>query len=82
MNRKNLLSLHETMVVALISFPGRQASFDEIAEFIEKRNLFPIREGNITLVEQIELRTMLSKGRYHHLFENLGNGIIRFKNLD
>ncbi|WP_282127002.1 hypothetical protein [Marinifilum flexuosum] len=82
MNRKNLLSLHEAMVVALINFPDRQASFEQIAEFIEKRNLFPIREGNITLSEQIELRAIRSssKWRYHHLFEDLGEGRICLRN--
>ncbi|RXQ97413.1 hypothetical protein EO244_00560 [Ancylomarina salipaludis] len=81
MNRKNLLSLHEAMVVALITFPGRQASFEQIAEFIEKRNLFPIRRGNITLSKQIELRAIQSKGRYHHLFEDLGEDRIRLRNF-
>ncbi|MBI9056978.1 MAG: hypothetical protein JEZ01_04325 [Labilibaculum sp.] len=82
MNRKNLLSLHEAMVIALISLPSRQASFEQIEEFIEKRNLFPIRKGNIPLSKQIELRAIQSKGRYHHLFEDLGDGRICLKNSE
>lgn len=81
MNRKNLLKLHESMVIAMISFPGRQASFDQIAEFIEKRNLFPNRKGNISLSKQIELRAIHSRGRYHYLFEDLGDDQIRLRNI-
>jgi hypothetical protein len=80
MNRKNLLTLHEAMVIALISFPNRQASFEQIALFVEKRGLFPVRKGNISLSKQIELRALQSKGRYRHLFEDLGDGRIGLKN--
>jgi hypothetical protein len=39
MPRKNLLSLHEAIVVALIQLPKRTGSFQEIANLIEERNL-------------------------------------------
>lgn len=80
MPRKNLLSLHEALVVALINQPTRTASFDEIARFIEERNLCPERKGKIPLSKQVMLRATKSKGAYHHLFEELGAGFIRLKN--
>ncbi|MEI6880279.1 MAG: hypothetical protein WCK82_02895 [Bacteroidota bacterium] len=66
---KNLLSLHEAVVVILLSRKDRTATFEKIAELIEKRNLFPIRKGNISLSKQIELRTTIKSSRYKQLFE-------------
>ena len=54
---KNLLKLHEAIVVALINLENRQGSFDEIAAYIDERNLFPIRKGNISFAKQVMLRT-------------------------
>lgn len=81
MPRKNLLSLHEAMVVALINLnkPTRTASFEEIAAFIIDRNLFPERKGGISLEEQVRLRTTRSNGAYADLFEEIGEGFIRLK---
>jgi hypothetical protein len=79
MPRKNLLFLHEAIVIALINQPTRTASFDEIADFIEKRNLYLERKGNISLATQVMLRSTKSKGRYKHLFEEIGAGYIRLK---
>lgn len=78
---KNLISLHEAVVLALIKSVDRTASFEEIAQFIENRNLYPIREGNIELAKQIMLRTTQSKGAYKHLFEQMDNNTIRLRNL-
>jgi hypothetical protein len=72
MLRKSLLSLHETMVVALINMPGYTVTFEEIAAYVEKRNLFPERKGVIDLAKQMDLRALKSKGRFRHLFEDLG----------
>jgi hypothetical protein len=50
MPQKNLLKLHGAIAVALLNHPKRTLCFDAITSFIEKKNLFPIREGNIELV--------------------------------
>jgi hypothetical protein len=84
MLKKNLLSLHEAIVIALITRPARSASFKEIADFILRRNLYPIRKGNIPLEKQVMLRATKAKGAYHHLFIQEGNDVIRLKdsNID
>lgn len=69
---KNLLSLHEAIVIALIHQPIRRANFEDIASFIEARNLYPNRKGNIPLATQVMLRSTKSKGAYCHLFEQIG----------
>lgn len=82
MPRKNLISLHEAIAIALVSKPNRTASFEEIATFIEERNLCPIREGNIPLSTQVMLRSTKSKGAHHHLFEEVGTNAIRLRNYN
>lgn len=79
---KNLLRLHEAVAVVLLKMPNRTATFDEIAEAIIERDLFPIREGNISLQEQIKLRTAIKSSRYLHLFEKVGDSTIRLKDLN
>jgi hypothetical protein len=79
MPRKSQISLHEAIVIALINSPLRTASFEEIAKYIESRNLYPDRKGNITLKKQVMLRSTKSKGRYTELFEEIGAGYIRLK---
>ena len=81
MPQKNLLSLHEAIVIALINQPTRVASYEEIANFIEYRNLYPKREGNISLTTQVMLRSTKANGAYHHLFEQLENDTIKLKNI-
>ena len=80
MPRKNLLSLHEAIVIALINQPTRTASFDKIARFIEERNLYPEREGNIPLATQVMLRATKSNNAYAHLFEQADETTIRLRN--
>jgi hypothetical protein len=80
MSRKNLLSLHEAIVVALINLPTRTANFDEIAAFIESRNLFPERKGNTPLAKQVMLRSTKAKGAYKYLFHEIGAGYIKLRN--
>lgn len=82
MPRKNLLSLHEAIVIALINTKNRTATFDKIADFIIERNLYPERKGNIPLSTQVMLRSTKAQGAYHHLFEQLTENTIRLKNLD
>jgi hypothetical protein len=80
MPRKNLVSLHEAIAIALLNQPTRTASFQEIADFIEERDLCPNREGNIDLSKQVKLRYTKAKGAYNHLFEEVGNDSIRLRN--
>ncbi|NTS40778.1 hypothetical protein HRG84_07645 [Flavisolibacter sp. BT320] len=80
MLRKNLLSLHETIVMALFNQQNRQATFTTIADFIEQRNLYPIREGNISLSKQIMLRSTKAQGAYAHLFKQLDSNTIQLRN--
>ena len=81
MPRKNLLSLHEAIVIALINKPNRTASFDEIKLFIEQRELYPERKGDVDLATQVMLRSTKAKGAYKHLFEQMSNDTIRLRNL-
>lgn len=78
---KNLLTLHQAIALALLASENRTLSFSEIAAYIEIKNLFPEREGNITLEKQVMLRTTKSKGKYFYLFEQVGTDIIRLRNL-
>lgn len=78
---KNLLSLHEAIIIALININKETftASFEEIATFIEKRNLYPERKGNIDLVTQVMLRSTKSKGKYSYLFTQIDENRIKIK---
>ncbi|MCQ6959557.1 hypothetical protein [Mucilaginibacter aquariorum] len=78
---KNLLTLHEAIVLALINNDNRSGTFDDIAEFIKTRNLFPIRKEGISLSKQVMLRSTKSKKRYLYLFEEIDSNIIRLRNL-
>jgi len=77
MVHKNLLDLHEAIVVALINQPTRTASFEEIAKFIEGRKLFPYRKENIPLATQVMLLTTKANGAYQHLFEQVSENSIK-----
>lgn len=66
---KNLLKLHEAVAVVLLTKPNRVSTFEEIAQEIESRSLFPKRKRGITLAEQIRLRTSITSSQYKHLFE-------------
>ena len=79
---KNLISLHEAIVIALVNQPARTASFEEIANFIEDRNLYPKREGNISLATQVMLRSTKANGAYFHLFEQVKTDAIKLKNIE
>lgn len=78
---KNLLTLHEAIVVALINLNKENfmATFDEIAAYIEKRNLYPERKGGIDLAKQIMLRSTKSKGNYSYLFEQIDINSIKLR---
>jgi len=83
MPRKNLLSLHESIVIALINInpKTRTETFQEVEDFIIERNFSPIRDGNIPLSEQIMLRSKKSSSRYLYLFEQLNETTIRLRNV-
>ena len=49
----NLITLHEAISIALLSNMDRKLTFKDIADFINQRNLYPNRKGNITLEKQI-----------------------------
>ncbi|MCD6010726.1 MAG: hypothetical protein K0Q79_588 [Flavipsychrobacter sp.] len=70
---KNVLSLHEAIVIALININKNTfaATFDEIANFIEKRGLYPIRKGGVDLATQVMLRSTKAKGAYKYLFTQI-----------
>lgn len=74
---KNLLTLHEAVALVLLGEPKRTATFQTIADKVERRKLFPQRKGKITLVEQIKLRTSISSSKYKHWFEFTKPDILR-----
>ena len=76
---KNLLTLHEAVVVVLLNQQNRTATFEKISEEIERRNLFPERKGGITLAEQIKIRTSIKSSKYRHWFDFLLPDTIRLK---
>lgn len=65
---KNLITLHEAVVIVLLKRPDRTGTFEEIAEEIERRKLFENRKGNIALSEQIRLRTAIKSSKYKDWF--------------
>jgi len=81
---KNLLSLHEAIVVALINLDRQNftATFEQIAGYITKRYLYPIRKGNISLSEQIMLRSTKSKNKYSYLFESVDSNTIKLRSIN
>ena len=76
---KNILTLHEAVAVVLLKLPNRTATFQSVADEIERRNLFSERKGGITFAEQIKLRTSISSSKYKHWFEFTKPDIIRLK---
>ncbi len=81
MARKNLLSLHEAIVIALLNKSNRTATFEEIADFIRERELYTERKGNIPLATQIMLQSTKANGAYRHLFEQIDKDTISLKNI-
>ncbi|MNE35536.1 hypothetical protein D3C80_1293060 [compost metagenome] len=78
---KNLLTLHEAIVIALINIDKESfsANFQEIADFIENRNLYSERKGVIDLAKQVMLRSTKAKRNYSYLFEKIGDHKIKIK---
>lgn len=76
---KNLLKFHEAIAVVLLNSQKRTATFESIADDIEKRSLFPNRKGGISLSEQVKLRTSLKSSKYKDWFEFTPPNVIRLK---
>jgi len=78
---KNDISLHEAIVVALINIDKKtfSANFDEIAAYIDNRNLYSERKGNIALAKQVMLRSTKAKGAYTYLFHQIDDQTIQLK---
>lgn len=76
---KNLLTLHEAVAVILLSQENRSATFQTVAQEIERRNLFPVRKGGITLAEQVKIRTSIKSNKYKYLFDFIPPDTIRLK---
>ncbi len=76
---KNLLTLHEAVAVVLLKEPNRTATFQTIADKIEKKKLFPERKGGITLAKQIELRTTIASNKHMDWFEFTKPDILKLK---
>jgi hypothetical protein len=78
---KNLLTLHEAIIVALININKENftATFNEIADFIDNRGLYIERKGGIDLPQQIMLRSTKSKGNYSYLFEQIDKNLIKLR---
>ena len=81
MKTKDLLSLHEAIVIALINLDKQSftATFDEVADYISKRKLYENRKGNIPLATQVMLRSTKAKGAYYYLFESVNEDSIRLR---
>ena len=76
---KNLLTLHQTVAAILLNKQNRTATFESIADDIDRRNLFPDRKGGITLSEQIKIRTSIKSCKFKHWFDFTPPDIIRLK---
>lgn len=76
---KNLITLHEAVVIVLLKKPNRTATFEAIAKEIERRKLYENRKGNILLSEQIRLRTAVKSSRYKDWFEFKKPDVLRLE---
>ena len=78
---KNLLKLHEAIVIALINLDKKNftATFKDIASYITKRKLYEIRKGNIHLETQVMLRSTKAQKAYGYLFEFVNEDSIKLR---
>ncbi len=66
---KKKLTLHEAIVVVLSMQPNKTSTTQEIANEINKRELYLRDDGTPVPAYQIVMRTNLSSGRYSHIFK-------------
>lgn len=71
------LKLHEAIAVVLINKPNRTATTEEIAKEINKRKLYKKKDLSDVEASQIKLRTKLSDGAYHHLFDFIEPNMVK-----
>jgi hypothetical protein len=78
---KNLLTLYEAIVIALVNIDKESftATFEEIAKYIKKRNLYIKRNNGIDLNKQM-LRSTKSKRQYLYLFKQIQENSIKLRN--
>ncbi len=76
---KNILKLHEAIVLGLINCKDKKAAAVQIANEINRRKLYIRKEGQPVPSYQIMMRTKMSKGKYTHLFDVDKSDIIAFK---
>lgn len=79
---KNLLFLHEAIIVVLMDTPNRTATFNEIANKISERKLYYKKNGDMPDANQIRMRTTLANGQYHHIFELIEPDMVRLRNYN
>jgi hypothetical protein len=76
MSIRNILSLEEAIVVALIHQPNRTATFEDVSSYIRKRNL--CNPNTIEKkIKEVKLKLNKSPKSYANLFENVGLEYIR-----
>ena len=76
------LFLHEAIAIVLLSKESRMSSTEEIADEINRRNLYQRKDEHEVPAYQIMQRTKLSSGQYAHLFEWIEPNIVKLRNLD
>lgn len=76
-----MLKLHEAIAVVLLNKPNRTASEQEIANEINRRNLYQRKDGKPLPAYQVMQRTKLAKGQYHHLFDYQSKEKITLRNI-
>ncbi|QNA44293.1 hypothetical protein [Lacibacter sediminis] len=75
------LLLHEAIAVVLLATKNRSATIEEIANEINRRELYRRKDNTDLPSYQVMQRTKLSNGRYQHLFEWIEPNIVRLRNL-
>ena len=65
------MKLHEAMVKAIIDLGGGKQHMNDVADYINKHDLYQRKDGDSLLSTQVSARV----GRYSHLFSR-GDGYI------
>ncbi len=75
------LFLHEAIAVVLLSKDNRTATIEEIADEINRRDLYKRKDNTDLPSYQVMQRTKLSSGRYQHLFEWVEPNTVKLRNI-
>ncbi len=73
------LTLHEAIIRVLKSQSNKTATTEFIANEINMQKLYTKKDKSLVQKGQIRLRTKLSKGQYHHLFDFIEPNIVKLK---